>query len=388
MKIHILGQDGVTGRALEKKIPELGHSLSSLETAELIVASPGVPPADYPTANVEIIPEIEFAYRELKTLPHPPTLIAITGTNGKSTLTALLAHILNAPACGNIGDPLIKFADSKSPYLVAELSSYQLETVSTFHPQIAVITNLSPDHISRHPTPQAYAKAKAQITKNQTPSDTLYIDDTNPILKNTVKTKANRIALTSDHPLYGTFTAKNLPGHHNRLNCLAAGLIARQCGLSTSEITKKMNSFSALEHRIEYVMDINQRRIINDSKATNPDAVLAALNSFDQDIVLICCGLNKQIELEPWFRDFQKKSKAIIIFGDIAREVAKFKLKPTPPIIYAKTMDDAFIKALSYSAPKDVILFSPSSSSFDEFENFEDRGRQFKKMVKHYAKTL
>lgn len=384
-KIAILG-DGITAKAVKEKLNELHIQETSVDTADLIVTSPGIPPHQYPKVSCEIISEIEFAYRLFKETDTLPTLIGITGTNGKSTVTALLAHVLDCPMAGNIGIPLITYVGNlkKGDPIALELSSYQLEQSSTFHPYIAIFLNLTEDHIERHKTMQAYAEAKAKIFHHQTVTDYLIYNQDEANLNPLISTSpSQQIPYSLQDPEAALLNDLPIPGPHNQSNALAVLKAARILGLSDTQILSKMKTFTGLEHRIEFITDFFSCPVYNDSKATNPDSTLKAVNAFSEPIHLIICGYDKGLELEEFIREIHEKVKSITVFGAITDrfiEVSK-NINPQFPLYKADTITDALLKISQHTQPKEIILFSPACSSFDQFNNYEHRGQEFKKIV-------
>lgn len=385
-KIGILG-DGITGKAVKTCLESLGISPCPPEDAQWLIASPGIPPQQFPKINGEIISEIELAYRLFHRKPSPPKLIGITGTNGKSTVTAMLAHCLGCPAAGNFGVPLVNYThDQEPPKIIAvELSSYQLETCNTFHPEIAIILNLTPDHLERHKTMEGYLNAKLKLIQNLTEKDTLIIGNDPTIIAATAHSPANRIILTRNHPNWTKVQFPNLIGDHNYENALATLIAATTSGFPESEILTKLATFPGLEHRIERIDDLKQRPCYNDSKSTNPDATLIAISAFKNPTHLILGGKDKGLDLKDFLTHVIQKTKSVTLFGEIANRIytiAKPLCPPNFPLSIHTTLDEALDKSLKNSKPGETILFSPACSSFDQFQNFEDRGQKFKIMVK------
>ncbi len=384
-KIAILG-DGITAKAVREKLNELHIQETAVDIADLIVTSPGIPPHQYPNVSCEIISEIEFAYRLFNETDTLPILIGITGTNGKSTVTALLAHVLDCPMAGNIGIPLITYVGNlkKGDPIALELSSYQLEQSSAFHPHIAIFLNLTEDHIERHKTMQAYAEAKAKIFHHQTATDYLIYNQDEANLKPLISTSpSQQIPYSLQDPEAVLLNKLSIPGPHNQSNALAVLKAARLLGLSDEKILSKMQTFKGLEHRIEYITDLFACPVYNDSKATNPDSTLKAVAAFSKPIHLIICGYDKGLELEGFIRGLHEKVKSITVFGAItSRFIAvSTNINPQFPLYKANVITDALLQVGQFAQPKDIILFSPACSSFDQFNNFEHRGQEFKKAV-------
>lgn len=391
--IAILG-NGITAKAVHDKALSLGLTLVSPEEASLVVASPGIPPSSFPKVTCEIISEIEFAYRYLMASPMPPRLVGITGTNGKSTVTAMVAHLLDCPMAGNIGIPLVNYiADTPPACIAVELSSYQLETCNTFRPQIAIVLGLTPDHIDRHPTMESYAAAKQRMVATQTETDLVIYDADNPWSRRIAESsKARKKPLSDSAPLFQQIVAMTqqqpclgLIGKHNHMNALAAGLVAAEWGMPDSVILEKLSTYQALPHRIELVGTINGSAVFNDSKATNPESTVVALAAFDKPIHVILGGKDKGLVLENFAQEVVSRVASITVFGEIAdRMVAVFRGLPAggPPLAQTVTLAEALDVALGFAKPDEVVLFSPACSSFDQFQSFEHRGDVFRLMVR------
>lgn len=391
-RIAILG-NGITAKAVHDKALALGLSIVAPEEAELVVASPGIPPSTFPKVACEIVSDIEFAYRHLMASPTPPQLVGITGTNGKSTVTAMVAHLLDCPMAGNIGIPLVHYLGTTPPKQIAiELSSYQLETCNTFRPQIAVVLGLTPDHIDRHPTMISYAAAKQRMVATQTTTDLVIYDAANPWSRQIAESSnARKQPLAETLPLFQAIVrltqqraCMGLIGKHNHMNALAAGLVAAEWGMSQTLILEKLATYAALPHRIEWVGTLDGCSVFNDSKATNPESTLVALSAFDKPIHLILGGKDKGLALESFAKEVLPRVASITVFGEIAnRMVAVLKHENTQhtPMAQRITLAEALSSARAFSVPGDVILFSPACSSFDQFQSFEHRGDVFRSMV-------
>jgi len=392
-KIGILGS-GITAKAVSEKALELGITIVPPEDAELMVASPGIAPSTFPTVNCEIVSEIEFAYRYLMSEKTPPIIVGISGTNGKSTVTAMLAHILDCPMAGNIGIPLVTYvaANPRPAFIAVELSSYQLETCSTLRPDVAILLGLTPDHIDRHPTMESYAAAKQHLVAAQTAADLVIYDAENPWSRRISESSlARKRPLSEQDVLFQkivhmtrTETCLGLIGKHNHMNALAAGLAAADLGMSHDAILDKLRTYQPLPHRIEWVGTLNRCLVFNDSKATNPESTSVALAAFETPIHLILGGKDKGLVLEAFAKEVIEKVASISVFGEIANrmvEVFHALQIPIPPLAQTVTLAEALDAACLFSSPNDVILFSPACSSFDQFQSFEHRGDVFRRMV-------
>jgi UDP-N-acetylmuramoylalanine--D-glutamate ligase len=383
-KVAVLGPDGVTGKAVISACERVGLIVSDISDADLIVTSPGIPPEKYPHTNVDIISEIEFAYRLMKFKGDQSELIAVTGTNGKSTVTSLVAHFLGCPVAGNIGIPLVNYVSAKEPLISLELSSYQLELVPQFTPNIAILLNITPDHLSRHKTMERYVDAKASITRNQGANDVLIYNEKDPYcVKIAAQSNARCIPVSDEHPLAALQSLSTLKGPHNALNVAAASLVAVEYGKSKAELKRLISSFQPLPHRMEPVPSSLPYEFINDSKATNPESVEMAIKGFEQPVHLLLCGKDKGLELESFIRQCHESVTSIITFGDISEKIVQISthLNPAFPVVRVSTMQEAVMSAVKGASKGDIILLSPSSESFDQFTNFEDRGEQFKEIV-------
>lgn len=407
------------------------HSLAEIEQPfDLCIASPGIPEhsALYRGAqncSAEVISEVEFAWRESSS---EARWVAITGTNGKSTTTALVAHILTccglrASAVGNIGDTCIKaVASGQTDVYVAEVSSYQLASTTCFAPDVALLLNVTPDHLAWHGSFEAYVEAKAKLFANLSGSahSCAVIDATDEVARSFVRkireqadysyipvgTKQGiegdmRVACGSanaafkredgmlvvaynneEYPLV-TVDSLLIPGAHNQLNALAAASVAVCLGASPEGIREGLTTFRSLEHRIEECGSILGVTCYNDSKATNVDATLKALEAFvpKRPIVLLG-GDDKGTDLTPLVRSAEQHCKLVVCFGAAGpRFFEAFKGSAVSSVI-ASNMEDALDKALGQAEQGDIVLLSPACASFDEFSNFEHRGRVFKQLVK------
>ena len=355
-----------------------------------IVVSPGIP-CDLPffakaeEAGVEVIGEIELAYRLC-----PCKTIAVTGTNGKTTTTALLGEIMKAyrpgsVVVGNIGEPFTGevLGLTDDVYAVAEISSFQLETAVDFKPHIAVMLNLTPDHLNRHGTVENYAAVKESIFANQDESDFAVInrdDETCRVMASRVKSSVEFFSKTQ---LAETHYKTILPGAHNAENVMAAITAARCAGVPDKLIRKVVGEFEGVEHRIEFVAEINGARYYNDSKATNTDAAIKALEAFEQPIVLIGGGYDKKADFTEWVGLFKGKVKKVVLVGQTA-----FQIKETCEkngffdCDIAEDFKNAVELCHAAAVDGDIVLLSPACASFGLFDNYEQRGTVFKEIVK------
>ena len=375
-----------------------GHSNNFINGASFAITSPGIPPKSeiiqkLREKNIKIISEIEFAYLNTKT-----PFIAITGTNGKTTTTSLVSHILSkrfsAPVCGNIGVPPCTLAEEKHDFLVCEVSSYQAEMTEKFKAKIACWTNFTPDHIDWHGGLENYFKAKAKLfLPPQEPEfavlnssderlkefakeckNVIFFDDENDcgIKDEAIFYRGEKIISLEDCPLVG---------HHNYQNIMCGIIIAKLLGMKNEDIKERIMSFKAPEHRLEKVRVMNGITFYNDSKATNPEASIVAINSFNnQDVALILGGRDKNTDLTEMCRSINQHIKTVLLIGEAAERFEKNLLKNGfSNIIKEHTLEEAVDKAISLKP--DVILLSPACASFDMFNSYEHRGDVFKKYV-------
>lgn len=377
----------------------------------LAVLSPGIP-LDLPfveeirKAGIPIWGEIELAYRMGR-----GRVIGITGTNGKTTTTTLVGNMMKAyfnsvAVVGNIGDPYTlavpKLKDDS--VVVAEISSFQLETTETFHPVVSAVLNITPDHLNRHHTFENYIEIKKSITKNQTKDDVcvLNYDDeitrkmaeeipSKPYFFSRLTMLEDGICLDGDEIVLRTqgktevlLNQKKLlvPGSHNVENVMAAIAIGLAMGVPKEVLVDAALNFHAVEHRIEFVARRRGILYYNDSKATNPDAAIKGIQAMDRTTVLIAGGYNKKSDFEPWFQAFDGKVKAMVLMGEVSEIIAevaeRHKIKD---IYYAETMDEAVMVSALVANRGEAVLLSPACASWGMFENYEDRGNQFKKCV-------
>jgi UDP-N-acetylmuramoylalanine--D-glutamate ligase len=388
---------------------ELGaHSENTFLQQDLIVPSPGVP-ADAPllqaarAKGVAIWSEIELAYRFRK-----GKLLGITGSNGKTTTTSLVEHILRSASfstilAGNIGTPLISCVEhmTHDTVTVVELSSFQLELIQSFRTDISVFLNLTPDHLDRHHSMQSYTAAKARIFENQDEDDfaILNADDpgTTPLAPTrphvywfSCKQRAAQGAfLRSDDIVFRNDGKEEvvlkraevpLPGAHNLENVLAAVAATRIAGASARAVGEGVRSFAGVEHRLEFVSEINGVRYYNDSKATNVDATLKALDSFPGRILVILGGKDKGSDYTPLQAPLRERAILALLIGAAADKIAS-QIDGAVVIERAGTLGRAVEIASQAARAGDVVLLAPACASFDQFENYEHRGRVFKALV-------
>ncbi len=390
-----------------------GHPDAAFVGADLIVVSPGVPlelPALVATRarGVPIIGELELAWRVMEA-----DVIAITGTNGKTTTTALTGELLRTQVRpvlvgGNIGTPLAEHALEfpSDGLVVAETSSFQLDTTARFRPRVGAILNITPDHLDRHGTFERYVEAKARIFANQTPTDCAVLNADDPVTAGLGSRTRGRViwfsrltTLTHTHGVFiydGWIVAKlngstericpvteiNLRGQHNVENVLAATACALWTGMSPSAIRRGIAAFRGVAHRIERVHDDRGVVYYNDSKGTNVDSTIKALESFSEPVILIAGGKGKGQDFGPLAEAARGRVRRAILIGQ-DRVRIRAALEPVGiPAEDAESMDDAVRRAREAAQVGDVVLLSPACASFDMFRNFEHRGDVFKSVVR------
>jgi UDP-N-acetylmuramoylalanine--D-glutamate ligase len=361
-----------------------GYDQAVLEGCTAVYASPGVA-WDSPlleTARergIEVSSEIDLFF---KLCPAP--IVGVTGTNGKTTTTALLGSVLaQGPrpviVGGNIGDTVLDRLVEVTPehLVVLELSSFQLESCEEPRPYISVVLNVTPDHLDRHRTMDAYVAAKARILRFQGPSDHAVLNGLDPVCRELAGLTRASVTWFDQHcPL----PAMPLPGRHNELNALAAAAVGRLTGLSDPAIEAGVRTFGGVEHRLELVGEWDGVRWYNDSKATNPDAALVGLQAFPESpVVLIAGGYGGGFELDEWLAAVRERTTGVVLIGASADQLAA--RLTGHPVLRAASMEEAVELAAELAAPGSVVLLSPGYKSFDMFRSYEDRGRRFKSAV-------
>jgi UDP-N-acetylmuramoylalanine--D-glutamate ligase len=410
-----------SAESLAKEIPALleegimveagGHGLLTFRRQDLIVVSPGVPldtPELVQVKNFElpIIGELELATRFLK-----GKILAITGSNGKTTTTALAGEILKEAdfptlVAGNIGVPVVGLIDESTDdtWSVLEVSSFQLESTVEFHPAIAVILNITPDHLDRHGTFENYALAKERIFAAQNTTDCVVLNADNPrAAQAAVRSRASVHWFSLEHPVkQGAWVQDGhilyrdagdaaieqvlplakipLKGEHNVENVLAAVCAARLAEVPGEAIAKAIEKFQAVEHRLEYVATINGVEFYNDSKATNVDATAKAVAAFAGGIHLILGGKDKGSDYTALSPLLRARVRAIYTIGSAAAKIES-QLRGVVSLRSCQTLANAVNAAAAEARPGEVVLLAPACSSFDQFENYEERGRVFKQLV-------
>jgi UDP-N-acetylmuramoylalanine--D-glutamate ligase len=352
-----------------------------LQGIDLVVKSPGVP-GETPlvsSARQRAIPvwsEIELGSRLLSN-----PVLGVTGTNGKTTTSELLGAIFRAAGqpvevAGNVGRPLTRLVESiaSDTWIVCELSSFQLEDVETLRPSIAVLLNLEPDHLDRHATFEWYVDIKLRIFEQQTEDDVAIV----PRGFGAIPGAGRRVEFGDDDPLPAE---PRIPGPHNRENAAAATAAARAAGIDDEAIAEGLRTFAGVPHRIELVRELHGVRYVNDSKATNVAAARRALASFpDARLHVILGGLGKEEPYEPLAAAFKRGDRAYLI-GDAAETIAAALEDAGVPYVRAGDLPTAVTATASAAGPTDLVLLSPACASYDQFENFEARGDEFRRLV-------
>ena len=382
-----------------------------LDKLSLVVMSPGVP-TDLPIVNemrekgLPIWGEIELAYVFGK-----GDVLAITGTNGKTTTTSLLGEIMKNYAqssfvVGNIGNPYTSIAlqTREDSVIVAEMSSFQLETIQTFRPRVSAILNITPDHLNRHHTMEAYIEAKENIAKNQTEEDTCvlnYEDDVTRVFGENVKAKvlyfsSQRIleegiylengqiilAMNGEKTPICNIDELNILGTHNHENAMAAAGMAAAYGVPVDVIRRTLKEFQGVEHRIEYVAEKNGVVYYNDSKGTNTDAAIKAIEAMTRPTILIGGGYDKHSEYDDWVLAFKDRAKHLILLGATRNKIAECAKKHGyDKITFVSTLSEAVSLSAKMAESGDAVLLSPACASWDMFESYEQRGKMFKEYV-------
>ena len=402
-----LGKD-IPARILIGDLPE-----EVLDELDLAVLSPGVP-IDIPAVNmlrdrgIPIWGEVELAYANSK-----GNVLAITGTNGKTTTTSLLGEIMSLHqesvfVVGNIGTPYtgVALETDEESVTVAEISSFQLETIDTFRPKVSAILNITPDHLNRHHTMEEYIRVKESIAKNQGEEDTCVLNYEDEALREFGKTLKCQVLFfsslrTLEQGIYleeGRITYRNgekktvichvselnLPGRHNYENVMAAAGMALSYGVPAEEICMAVKQFQAVEHRIEYVTEKNGVVYYNDSKGTNPDAAIKGIQAMDRPTLLIGGGYDKESSYDEWILSFDGKVKYLVLLGETREKIARAaRTCGFDNILFADTLEEAVKICAERAESGDAVLLSPACASWDMFPSYEVRGRKFKEYVRN-----
>ena len=382
---------------------------------DLVVLSPGVP-TDLPMVNelrnrqIPIWGEIELAYHFAK-----GRIIAITGTNGKTTTTSLVGEIManyfdDVKVVGNIGIPYTSVAadTTEDTVTVAEISSFQLETTHEFAPEVTAILNITPDHLNRHHTMECYIETKESITKNQTAGDTCVLNYEDEVLRRFGETLHTKFVFFSsrrrlEKGLYldgedifyadGTTDTKvinvnelNILGKHNYENVMAAVGMSLSFGVPMDKIVEVLKRFQAVEHRIEYVTEKRGVKFYNDSKGTNPDAAIQGIRAMNRPTLLIGGGYDKQSEYDEWIESFDGKVKKLVLIGQTKERIAECAKKHGfEDVILCDTFEQAIDTCYANAVSGDAVLLSPACASWGMFSDYEERGRIFKEYVRNLA---
>lgn len=406
-------------RKFHEKAPQLADvpvilgelSEEEMHKFQMAVLSPGVP-VDIPfverlrAQNVAIWGEIELASYFGK-----GRIVAITGTNGKTTTTALTAQILknyykDVRMVGNIGIPYTSEAASMTDetVTVAEISSFQLETIHEFKPDVSAILNITPDHLNRHHTMDCYIKAKEDITKNQTNDEVCVLNYEDEVLRSFGERAPARVIWFSSRrklkdgfyldgdDIYQAAGGKsthiinvnelNLLGRHNFENVMAACAMSSSIGVPVDKIVEVLKTFQAVEHRIEYVTEKRGVRFYNDSKGTNPDAAIQGIRAMNRPTFLIGGGYDKQSEYDDWIEAFDGKVKTLVLIGQTAEKIENCAYRHSfRNTVRCKTLEEAVNYCYDHAVSGDAVLLSPACASWGMFPNYEERGRIFKEIV-------
>ena len=392
---------------------EGGHSLEKFYKANEIIKSPGISEESelilkIKSKKIPIVSEIEFAFRFTSSI-----IISVTGSNGKTTTSSLIYHILkksglNVGLAGNIGNSFsFLIAENEFDYVVLELSSFQLDNVNHFNSFISVLTNISPDHLERYDYNfENYVDSKFKIVSNHTKENYFVFNSDDKKINSELKTrkiKSTKISFsTTDNESSNKGCIKNqtininvnnnnlmipienlsLQGNHNIQNSMAAATVAKILNISDNNIRESLGNFKSIEHRLEHVLTIQKVKYVNDSKATNVNAVYYALDSMKSSTVWIVGGVDKGNNYEELLPLVREKVKAIICIGIDNSKIIQSFSPFVEKIIECSKMSDAVKNAYRMADPKDTVLLSPACSSFDLYKNFEDRGTQFKNAVR------
>ncbi|MGB7599037.1 MAG: UDP-N-acetylmuramoyl-L-alanine--D-glutamate ligase [Candidatus Sulfotelmatobacter sp.] len=416
--------DTKSGDDLRNEIPTLldhgitvetgGHGERTFRGQDLIVVSPGVPVDAPPLVQARALGEMVIGEIELAAQFLPVPIVAITGSNGKTTTTTLTGDILAAAGFptlvgGNIGTPAISLAERAKPesVIVLEVSSFQLETIRTFHPKVAVVLNVTPDHLDRHRTLEAYVDAKARIFENQTSEDFAVLNADDPTCVSMAgRTRAQVFWFSRQKEVKQGASVRDgaimfrdgsgpektvqreimlaleipLEGAHNLENVLAAVCAGMLMGCPPEKIRQAVLDFKAVEHRLEFVATIRGVDYYNDSKATNVGATIKALESFPANIHLILGGKDKGSDYSVLNDLLRQRVKRVYTIGAAAAKIES-QIKNVE-VIHAETLENAIRKANAVAEPGDVVLLAPACASFDQFKNYEQRGQVFKEIVR------
>jgi len=356
------------------------------EPWDSIVLSPGVP-FDLPGLKGNVIGEVELAAPYLK-----GKTIGITGSNGKTTTTSLVGHILKSAGVpvqvgGNIGTPVIAMTETSrdDQWNVLELSSFQLETIRGFRAHVGVCLNVTQNHLDRHHTFENYAAAKGNLFRTQQTGDFAVLNADDETCRSFAQlTPAKTLWFSGNSDPFMPLADIPIPGRHNAENVMAAALAAQVAGVSLPDIAAAVRTFKPVEHRLEFVAEINGVRFYNDSKATSIDATIKALDSFAGNLWVILGGKDKGSDYRVLRDRLQHKARAALLIGAAAEKIAS-QLEGATELIRAETLDRAIAEAWSRAKSGDTVLLAPACASFDQFQSYEHRGRLFKEIVQGLA---
>lgn len=390
----------------------LGENPTGKEEADLVIMSPGISMAlpfvqEFLSRGIEVTGEVELAYRFAK-----GKFLGITGTNGKTTTTTLLGEMLplasyDRRVVGNIGNPVIDEVPTSTPetFFVTELSSFQLETIKELKCHIAGILNVTPDHLNRHGSLENYGNTKANIFKNQTSGDVAVLNYEDEFVRSLEKTCKGKVLWFSskrrvspglylkEGNIISTLEGEDkvlfpraevaLVGAHNMENVLMAMCMAYSAGVSFEDMRKTVQSFQGVEHRLEFVCEIGGARYINDSKGTNPDASVKAVEAFEGNLILIAGGMDKKVPFDGFIKSFQGKVKKLILLGE-TKELIQTCAKEQGflDVVLVQDMREAVEEAHRSAVEGDIVLLSPACASWDMYPSYEVRGEDFKSRVR------
>ena len=403
-----LGKDLEDIKGIPYRLEAGGHREETFINADLIIISPGVP-YDIPVLQkardrgVPILGEMEVAFQFLKV-----PILAVTGTNGKSTTSTLLHLMIQQEGLksflgGNIGRPLMELVlnGETVDYAVVEVSSFQLETTQSFHPKIATCLHFTPDHLDRHPSVEEYLRFKKRIFENMTRDDLLVLNGDDPVTRTFAEgSEIPRQFFFSEgsfqdggritpqgvtfvgSPTGGSlsFQEMKLKGAHNEENVAAAALMASAIGISLSSMQKVINTFPGLPHRMEFVRELKGVKFFNDSKGTNVGSTVKSLQSFSGPILLLAGGKDKGTDLSPLSKPIKERVRTLILYGEAKGRMGK-ELGSLTKTVVVNTLEEAVKESVKHASSGDVVLLSPACSSFDQFHDYKHRGDVFRQAV-------
>lgn len=396
----------------------LGDRPNKLDEYDTMIVSPGVPldldfVREFKSMGKRVIGEIELAYE----LNNRPRILGITGTNGKTTTTSLTGEILKKAGkdvyiVGNIGSPVIDVIDKadENSYLVTELSSFQLESIESYKPYASSILNITPDHLNRHHTMENYMEAKYNVFRNQDENNYCILNYDDEELKKlnnrvkanilwfSVKEKVEGVYLDGDEIVVNLpgqdeyvickFSEISLPGLHNLNNNMAAILFALVCDIDRDVITNVIKNFKAVEHRLEYVDEIGGVKFVNDSKGTNPDSTIKAVNAYDNPLILIAGGYDKESNFDELMSEAKRNVKKIVTLGQTSDQIEESARKNgINDVVHVENMAQAVKIAYDSAVKGDTVLLSPACASWGMYNNYEERGVDFKDNVARIKST-